>query len=319
MPLTNSSTTRRSFLKTTAAASLTMASVSARADEKPKAPVVDTHMHVWAADLKKFPFARKMKAPEIPATVELLNAEMDQFGIDYCVLVQVIYHGWDNSYVAECIKRFPDRFRGHGLIDPEDPNVADKLDYWMREHQFAGMRFSPVYYRGKDDWLNARSRDPLWEKAAELGAIFNMFIASEQLPKLDEMIARHPTVPVVIDHLANTDFTVADPSVEFGKLLALAKYPQVYCKVSELNIRSPSKKFPYKDTWPWVERMYDSFGPDRLMWGTGFPGATRAQDRRPPLTDELALIREEIPFFSDEDRQKIMGINAAKLWKFGNA
>ena len=310
---------RRRFLQTASVAAVAATAGVVRAEEKSEAPIVDTHMHVWAADLEKFPFARKMTPPKIPATVELLNAEMDEYGIDYCVLVQVIYHGWDNRYVAECLKRFPKRFRGHGLIDPEDPQVADKLEYWMREHNFSGMRFSPIYYRGKDDWLNARSRDELWEKAAELGAVFNMFIASGQLPKLEEMIARHPTVPVVIDHLANTDFTVDDPSIEFDKLLRLAKYPQVYCKVSELNIRSPSKEFPYKDTWPWVRRMYDAFGPDRLMWGTGFPGATRAQDRRPPLKDELALIREEIPFFSDEDRRKILGINAAKLWKFENA
>ncbi len=313
-----SNNTRRTFLKTTAAATLATQCLPARADDNQKSPIVDTHMHVWAADLEKYPFARKMKPPKIPATVELLNEEMDQFGINYCVLVQVIYHGWDNRYVAECIKRFPQRFRGHGLIDPEDPGVAQKLEYWMREHNFSGMRFSAIYYRGKDDWLNARSSDALWEKAAELGAVFNLFIASEQLPKLEEMIARHPTVPIVVDHLANIDLKKPDPQGEFQKLLKLAKYPQVYCKVSELSARSLSRQPPYKDMWPYVQRMYDSFGPDRLMWGTGFPGATRAQDRRPELVEELALIREDIPYFNDEDRRKILGITAAKLWKFGD-
>ncbi len=312
-------TSRRSFLKTTAAAAAAVAATglpsSARAAGK--SPIVDTHMHVWAADLKKYPFARKMKPPKIPATVELLNEEMDQFGIDYCVLVQVIYHGWDNRYVAECIKRFPKRFRGHGLIDPEDPQVAQKLEYWMREHNFAGMRFSPIYYQGKDDWLTSKAHNQLWEKAAELGAVFNMFIASGQLPKLETMIARHPTVPVVIDHLANIKLSEPDPQTEFQKLLRLAKYPNVYCKVSELSARSLTRKHPYNDMWPYVRRMYDAFGADHLMWGTGFPGATRAQDRRPPLEEELALIQEDIPFFSDEDRQKILGRTAAKLWKFG--
>jgi predicted TIM-barrel fold metal-dependent hydrolase len=53
-----------------------------------------------------------------------------------------------------------------------------------------------------------------------------------------------------------------------------------------------------------------------LLWGTGFPGATRAQAGRPALADELALIRREIPFFSATDREKILGRNAAQLWKF---
>jgi len=86
--------------------------------------------------------------------------------------------------------------------------------------------------------------------------------------------------------------------------------------VSELSILSPSKKYPYADTFPWVRRVYDAFGPDRLLWGTGFPGATRAQAGRPSLADELRLVREGIPFFSDEEREKILGRNAVRLWSF---
>jgi predicted TIM-barrel fold metal-dependent hydrolase len=67
-----------------------------------------------------------------------------------------------------------------------------------------------------------------------------------------------------------------------------------------------------------VKRVYDAFGPDRLLWGTGFPGATRAQAGRPSLEEELALVRREIPFFSASDREKILGRNAARLWGFGS-
>jgi len=59
-------------------------------------------------------------------------------------------------------------------------------------------------------------------------------------------------------------------------------------------------------------------GPDRLFWSTGFPGATREQADRPSLREALALIRSEIPFFTATDRAKILGANAAKLWRFGD-
>jgi predicted TIM-barrel fold metal-dependent hydrolase len=120
----------------------------------------------------------------------------------------------------------------------------------------------------------------------------------------------------VIDHLARVDLTKKDPGPEIKKLVALAKYPNVHVKVSELMILSPSKKYPYRDTFPLVKEVYDAFGPDRLLWGTGFPGATRAQADRPTLREELALIQREIPFFTQADRAKILGANAAKLWGF---
>jgi predicted TIM-barrel fold metal-dependent hydrolase len=302
-------------------AALALAAAGQAADRRPKPPIVDTHMHVWSDDLKRFPFAHpyepKFKPPATAGTQELLLKEMDQFDIPYCVLVQVIYHGWDNRYVAHCVKTHPRRFRGQGLIDPTDAKVADKLAYWVREHRLSGMRFSPIYYEGRDGWLNATSSRPLWKQAEKLGAIFNFFIATPQLPKLEDMVRRFPKVRVVIDHVARVDLKAKDPTPEFKKLLALARYPNVWVKVSELMIISPSGKYPFKDTFAWVKRLHETFGADRLLWGTGFPGATRAEAGRPSLEQELALIRKEIPFFTAEDRAKILGLNAVKLWGFG--
>ncbi|MCZ6793450.1 MAG: amidohydrolase family protein [Planctomycetota bacterium] len=282
--------------------------------------LVDTHMHVWSDDTQRFPFSHPYRAdfqpPPIAGTVEMLLDEMDRHGIAHVVLVQVIYHGWDNRYVARCRLDHPQRFRVQGLIDPTDPERAGKLEYWVREHGLSGMRFSPIYYPGEDDWLDAKESFPLWEKAAELGAVFNFFIAAAQLPKLEKMVKRFPEVPVVIDHLARVELGGAEADAGTRQLVALARYPSVSVKVSELSVISPSKRFPYRDTYPLVRRVHDAFGADRLLWGTGFPGATRAQGGRPSLEEELALIREEIPFFTDAEREKILGKNAATLWGF---
>jgi predicted TIM-barrel fold metal-dependent hydrolase len=303
---------RRSFLAVLATAPLAA----------PRSPVVDTHMHVWTNDLAHFPFAHPydsdFKPPPVAGTVEMLLEEMNANAIDYTVLVQVIYYGWDNAYVAHCVKRHPQRFRAQGLIDPTDPQVANKLEYWMREHRLTGMRFSPIYYQGRDEWLTSDSHHRLWKKAEELKAIFNFFIAANQLAKLESMLAKYSGVKVVIDHLARVDLAASDPAREVAQLTRLARYSNVSVKVSELSIVSPAKKYPYTDTYPWVKRVYDAFGPDRLLWGTGFPGATRAQAGRPSLEEELALVRREIPFFSASDRAKILGQNAARLWRFGN-
>jgi predicted TIM-barrel fold metal-dependent hydrolase len=304
----------------TVAASLLLLGLIGPASAAEKELIIDTHMHVWSDDPVHFPFAHpydpKYVPPKIPASVGLVVKEMDEKGVSYCVLVQTINHGWDNRYLIHCLKAHPKRFRGQGLIDPTDPDVATKLGELMKVPGMTGVRFSPMYYKGKDDWINEKSKDALWRKAEETGAVFNFFIASEQLPKLEDRVKRFPKVKVVIDHLARVDLEGKDVEGETKKLLALAKYPNVYVKMSELMIISPSKKFPYRDTYALVRKVYDAFGSDRLLWGTGFPGATRAQADRPSLDDELALIRKEIPFFTAKDRARILGENAAKLWGF---
>ena len=42
------------------------------------------------------------------------------------------------------------------------------------------------------EWLNAESSYPLWAKAEELGAVFNIFLEPQQLSQVADMAARFP-------------------------------------------------------------------------------------------------------------------------------
>ena len=90
---------------------------------------------------------------------------MNQSGVDRCVLVQTISHGWDNRYLVHCVKAQPKRFRGQGLIDPTGPRVAEELEHAIVKQGLSGVRFSPMYYQGKDEWLNGPTAQAAWRKA----------------------------------------------------------------------------------------------------------------------------------------------------------
>jgi predicted TIM-barrel fold metal-dependent hydrolase len=323
---------RRTFMQSVASSTAAISalpavlSLSDRVHAAPSAkpPIIDTHMHVWANNPLRYPmhhpYDKDFKEAPHEGTVEMLMKDMDRHGCSHSVLVQVIYHGWDNTYVADCVKQNPKRLKAHGLIDPTDPKVAEKMEFWMKEHELHGMRFSAIYYQngqhGGDSWINARDTHRLWRKAEELGAVFNFFIAAKQLPKLEKMVRSHPKVRIVIDHLSQLDLGAGDPEPDVRLLLAMAKYPNVWVKVSELSSVSKSGRYPFTDAYPYVKRVYEAFGPDRLLFGTGYPGAARAAYKRPTLGKEIDFIRKEIPFFTPEDREKILGRNAAQLWGF---
>jgi predicted TIM-barrel fold metal-dependent hydrolase len=276
-------------------------------------PVIDTHMHVWTTDWEQYPFTppeARLKLPEESNTAEEVVETMARHGVDYTVLVQVRYYGWDNRYLADCLRRWPGRFAAQGLIDPRDPAAAERLTYWMKEHGFAGVRLSPSYDPDAG-WLNSPDSNPLWRRAEELGAIFNFLIREEQLPQLEDMAARFPGVPVVVDHMGY-------PNVEgdTANLLRLARLPNVYVKVTEFYNHSKTRQYPYADVIPTVRRVYDAFGPQRLLWGTGFVRGENVG--RIPYGQELELIREHVPFFTPEDQEWILGRTALKLWRFGS-
>ena len=60
-----------------------------------------------------------------------------------------------------------------------------------------------------------------------------------------------------------------------------------------------------------IRRLYDAFGPDRLMWGSDSP-----YQLTPPNTyqDSVKLIREGIDFLTDDDKQALMRGTAHKVF-----
>ena len=97
----------------------------------------------------------------------------------------------------------------------------------------------------------------------------------------------------------------------------MARLPNVYVKVTEFYNHSRTKQFPFLDVLPTVRRIYDAFGARRLLWGTGFVHGERVG--RIPYGQELELIREQVPFFTPEDQEWILGRTAMTLWRFSGA
>ena len=99
--------------------------------------------------------------------------------------------------------------------------------------------------------------------------------------------------------MAMIDITAPD-SAGFGPLLGLAKFPNVYVRTS-LHNPSKSHQTPYRDVWPFLRRLYDTFGPRRLIWANFF---------------EYIIMKELIPFFTAEDKEWILGRTAHRIYGF---
>jgi predicted TIM-barrel fold metal-dependent hydrolase len=297
------SQTRRTFLSTLTAG---LATAQNRL-------IIDTHLEVWTLD-PKFPFAhpeRPNLKVDVAAPIENQVEQMKDFGLKYAVLINPRYFGWDNSYISYSLHKYPKLFVAHGLINPEDPKVTERLRYWVKEHDFQGMRFSPIYHP-KSTWLNSKEHYPLWKEAERLGAVFNFYILPHQMPMLEDMAGRFPGVKIVIDHLGKPDLKQQDPWPEFRKMFRLKKFPQVWVSASEPYELSLTKEYPYFDTIPFFKATYEEFGARQLIWGTGYP--------RPrwelPMDKELEFVDKYLDFYSATDRELLLGKNALRIWRF---
>ena len=276
--------------------------------------IVDTHVHVWEIDPPKYPIGPTSpnwnSYPDEPGTVDELLAEMDVHGVDWTVLVQTSWSTWDNGYIADSVERFPSRFIGHGLIDPQGPNNAEQVRYWIKERGLAGFRLHPMYYPDEKILLT-RQNEPMWEEIASLGAVIQFHLRAEFADQVAVIADRYPSLKLILDHMGYPQVDADEAA--FQPIVDLAQYDNIYLKLSDVAGRS-SQDFPYTDVHPFIEKLVGAFGAERMVWGTGYPGHHRVKHNWPTLDQELRLVRERLPFLTEAQRERILGGTAAEIW-----
>jgi L-fuconolactonase len=284
-----------------------LAGAAAMAAPSSKSRIVDPHVHVWKKD-PRYPWAKETaKPPEKDATAETLLELMRANGVERTVIIQVIYYRWDNSYLADVLKQYPQYFHGVARVNPEDPAAPDHLSRLVEEQKFKGVRLSPGA-GAAGDWIRGPLMPPLWTRCRQLKVPMTLLAPVGRMPDCAQLIEKYPDLTVVIDHMADSPL---DQPAELEKLIALKRYPKVFVKVSHAWSLS-KQSYPYADSQAQIKRLYDAFGPRRLMWGTdwplveGFCGYAKA----------LALVRDELKFLNDEDKRWMLGRTVERVWPF---
>jgi predicted TIM-barrel fold metal-dependent hydrolase len=267
--------------------------------------IIDAHLHVWRSD-PVFPdqtLTTVSPASDVP--LALLEQYMEEHGVDRAVIVQPLYPGEDNSFVADCAASNPDKFAAVCVVDPRKPDAASRLEFWVGEHHCRGLRLRPGV-PGEADCFAAPATFPIWEFAQQAKVVISILGGFAYLGAVAELAKRFRDVPIIIDHLAHPPelaLSACEP------LLSLADCSNVLLKISGFPYYS-RQGYPYHDCQPLVRAIYDRFGPERMVWGSDFPhvllqsGYARA----------LHWLQRTCDFLDARDIELILGSNARRLY-----
>jgi predicted TIM-barrel fold metal-dependent hydrolase len=264
-------------------------------------------MHVWLAAEGPTPGVQTLVPPQSDVPIEAAREVMRQNEIDRAVLVQPVFRGQDNSYVAECARAEAGRFAAVCVVDPRLPGAEGRLEHWV-EQGCRGLRLRPRL--GDEEAIfGDPSTFPLWETARRLGIVVSVLCDPRHFATIAALAHRFPEVPIAIDHMGHPDPAAGPGDPAFGQLLALAGYPRVLLKTSGYYHFSAGP-YPFADCWDLIRAAYERFGPGRLLWGSDFPhvGAACGYDK------SLHLPADALGDWSAGERELVMGTNALKLY-----
>jgi L-fuconolactonase len=134
-------------------------------------------------------------------------------------------------------------------------------------------------------------------------------LAPDQLEGVMRLADAHPSVPLVIDHLARFDLAT-DRKHAIDQLCGLAALQNVYVKASALGFLA-REEWPYRDLWPILVSVIDAFGADRVMWGSDYPFVLAHGRYEHSFRALELLLRSEAGSVGEET---IMGGNALRVF-----
>lgn len=267
--------------------------------------IIDPHVHVWKHD-PAFPFAPGAHVPARDAAPETLLGLMKANGVERTVIIQVIHYKYDNRYLASVLKEYPGIFQGVCRVDPLDPAAPDHLAQ-LTEQGFRGVRLSPAA-NASGDWFRGPLMPPLWKRCQDLKAPMTVLAPITRMPDVARLLDGLPDLTVVIDHMADCPI---DQPAELEKLIALKRYPRLFVKISHTWSIS-RQPYPWLDAQEYVKRLYDAFGPRRLMWATDWPIC----ENNTTYERTLKVVRDDMKFLTADDKSWILSKTIERVWPF---
>ena len=235
-------------------------------------PVIDSHQHFWTLADPWFewptpdlgPIHKDFGPDEL---APLLAASR----VDHTMLVQVapvvaetrglLAIADSTGFVAGVV----------GWVDLESLGGVADLEGFSTRRKFVGIR--PMIQSIPDpDWMLRPQLAPALAAVERLGLTFDALVRPRHLRALCSFVDRYPHLRVVVDHGAKP--AIAEGRAGFKAwedgIKSLAERPQVYCKLSGL-LTEAGDRGSNEDLAPFIDHLLETFGPERLMWGSDWP------------------------------------------------
>lgn len=283
--------------------------------------ITDSQVHLWEAHRPDRPWPAEEAGRPVfvavegarPHRAEPLQAEefiaaMDAAGVHRAVVVPPSPVGDNNLTGLEAAERYPRRLAVMGRFDPEALDAARRLEHWLEQPHMLGIRMT--FHKPKwGRWLEGDTLEWFWA-ACERLQVPLMMLTPGLLDQVERIAARHAGLSIILDHMARrSDLRDGACFADLDRMLALARYPNVYVKASAAPCYS-TEPYPFANLTPYLKRIYEAFGPRRMMWGSDY-------SRLPCSYQEcLDHFRHTLDFLSERDKEWVLGKALAEVLRW---
>jgi predicted TIM-barrel fold metal-dependent hydrolase len=285
-------------------------------------PIVDTHQHLWDLDKLRLPWLEKGgKLGRSFVTKDYIAATQ---GLN---IVQAVYMEVD---VAEDQKELEAEQLLALCKQPDQPTVAAVIGCRPSSPDFPKYarryRDNPVI-KGFRQVMSADKFDAACLKSlqvcGELDKSFDLCVPGQDVGAMIKVVDACPDTRFILDHCGNPDVLAFLPAGRRGdhkpshdvdgwrrSIRELGKRERVICKISGI-VGSAPKDWSPDDLAPVINHCLDSFGPNRVVFGSDWPVCLTGASLQQWVTALRAIIRSR-PI---AQQRQLLAENATKFYR----
>jgi L-fuconolactonase len=239
-----------------------------------------------------------------------LEPELEQNGFNASIAIQARQSLEETQWLLNLAGRHPFIAGVVGWVDLRSPQLRQQLEPLCRNRKFVGVRHI-VQSEPDDRFLLQADFLRGIAMLEEFDLSYDILIYTRQLGVAAEFVSRFARQRFVLDHLAKPHIRTGDLTDWRQGFRNLAKFPNVFCKLSGMVTEADWSRCKTTDFTPYLDTAFESFGADRLMIGSDWPVCTVAGD----YARVMNIVKDYLSKLSQEERDAVLGKTAEKFYE----
>lgn len=271
---------------------------------------IDSHIHFWKYHpVKEAWITNDMKVIQRDFLPHNIAPILQTNAIDGCIAVQADQSEMETHFLLQLADE-NDFIKGVvGWIDLKASNLEERLNYFSQFEKLKGFRHiveaeSDANYLLNDDFCSGIN------KLSEYNFTYDILISASQLKTVATFVEKFPKQAFIIDHLAKPNIKKSDFLIWEKEIKAIAKHPNVYCKVSGLVTQADWNNWKNEDFTHCLDVVTSAFGIERLLFGSDWPVSLLAAT----YDQSTTILLEYYSRFSLKEQNAFWGNNATRFY-----
>ncbi len=270
---------------------------------------IDSHQHFWKYNPVQYDWIdESMHLIQQDFFPEDLKPILRSNHVDGCIAVQADSTEQETDFLLQLAHNYKFIKGVVGWVDLLDPNVQSRLAHFASKKELVGIRH--IVQGEADDFMMRHDFQNGIKALHQFELTYDILIFPSQLKAAIDLVSKFPDQKFVLDHIAKPGIKAKKKGNWTEFIQILANFENVYCKVSGMVTEANWKGWQKTDFTPYLDVVFESFGVDRIMFGSDWPVCLVAAS----YADVQSILHDYIKDYTPQDKEKIWGTNAIQFY-----